>query len=61
MKDIPQVVKMLADPIKRYKLRCISRELDVKKLGTHVWLGCGTSPVMMDKVSELMSAFKHKD
>ena len=51
------VVHMLADPVTREKLRAICRELDIKKFGMHVWLGCGDRPVRMSKVSELLTVF----
>lgn len=51
------VVHMLADPIKREQLRHICHELDAKKLGSPVWLGCGDRPVRLSKVSELLTAF----
>ncbi len=57
MVEVAPVVPMLADMAKREKLRCICRELDSKKLGVHVWLGCGDRPVKMSKVSELLGAF----
>ena len=55
---IAPVVPMLADIGKREKLRRICQELDAKKFGSHVWLGCGNRPVRMSQVSELLTAFR---
>ena len=53
----PPVLLMLADTVKREKLRRICLELDRSKLGSHVWLGCGDRPVKMSQVSALLTAF----
>jgi len=55
--DMAPIMKALADPLKREKLRKICGELKKHRCLDEVWYGCGDRPVTMSEVDTLLTAW----
>jgi len=52
------IIRAIADPIKRAKLRQICQSLETHNVLDRVYYGCGDDPVRMDEAASLLLAVK---